>query len=282
MSFDLANVVDTLGVQDVGDGRYHGDSYDIRYHRVFGGQVLGQAICALTAAGAGKTVKSLTHQFVREGDTSLPLEFAVSTVGSGRSFATCTVEVRQGSRIIGMTTANLHVLETGLEQHDTAPDVGAPEDSPLVDLRIVPWETRVVDGIDLEDPAVRPSTYRFWMRASELPDLTDASPQWLHQALLAHASEPSLIGTALLPVEGWSQGDAHVRFTSAVLSHSLWFHQPFRVDEWLLLDQHGPIVTGGRGYGRADVWTVEGRLVASFAQESLIRCVQEDSEASFE
>jgi acyl-CoA thioesterase-2 len=135
-----------------------------------------------------------------------------------------------------------------------------------VDLGMVPWETRVVGDADLGDRSTGPATYQFWMRTPALPD--DPS---LHQALLAHATDLTLIGTALRPVDGLSQADSTVRFHSAVTSHTVWFHQPFRIDEWLLADQHSPVLAGGRAFGRGDIWSQDGRLVASFAQESMIR-----------
>jgi acyl-CoA thioesterase-2 len=131
---------------------------------------------------------------------------------------------------------------------------------------MVPWETRIVGGVSLGDPSVGPAELQLWMRTPSLPD--DVS---LHHALLAHATDLTLIGTALRPVPGLSQADAQVKYASAVTSHSLWFHQDFRMDEWLLLDQKAPILSGGRAFGRGDVWAQDGRLVASFAQESMIR-----------
>jgi acyl-CoA thioesterase-2 len=124
----------------------------------------------------------------------------------------------------------------------------------------------VVDGVDLSAREVGPPTYRFWMRTPPLPDSSA-----LHQALLAYATDLTVIGTALRPADGLSQADSMVRFHSAVTTHALWFHQPLRVDEWLLVDQCSPILAGSRAYGRGDVWSFDGRLLASFAQESMIR-----------
>jgi acyl-CoA thioesterase-2 len=114
------------------------------------------------------------------------------------------------------------------------------------------------------------------MRIPALTDLlTDSTgaddSDWTHQALLAHATDLTVIGTALLPVEGLSQADTGTKFHSAVTSHTLWFHQSFRTDDWVLVDQHSPVLAGSRGWGRGDVWTRDGRLVASFAQESMVR-----------
>ena len=146
------------------------------------------------------------------------------------------------------------------------PKAGEPDDAPVVDLGMIPWETRVVDGVDLAAREVGPPTYQFWMRTPALPD----DPA-VHQAMLAHATDLTLIGTALRPSEGLSQADTMTKFHSAVTSHALWFHQDFRADDWLLVDQHSPVLAGGRAFGRGDVWTRDGALVASFAQESMVR-----------
>jgi acyl-CoA thioesterase-2 len=130
---------------------------------------------------------------------------------------------------------------------------------------MVPWETRLVGGVDLTDRAAAPARLDWWMRAAPVAD-----EPTVHQALLAHATDLTLIGTALRPFDGISQADSTVTIHTAVTSHTLWFHQPFRVDDWLQVSQHSPVVAGGRSYGRGDVFA-GGELVASFAQEAMIR-----------
>jgi acyl-CoA thioesterase-2 len=103
---------------------------------------------------------------------------------------------------------------------------------------------------------------------------TDNDDAWMHQALLAHATDLTVIGTALLPIDGVSQADTGTRIQTAVTSHSLWFHQPFRLNDWLLIDQASPVMSAGRSFGRGDVWTHDGRLVASFAQEAMVRPIR--------
>jgi acyl-CoA thioesterase-2 len=277
MAFDLGNLLDCLDLRGTGEGAYAGDNYDLAYRRVFGGQLLGQTIRALTGTCPDKQVKSLTMQFTREGDPDLPVDLRVDVVQNGRSFATCGVTISQatatGPRTIAVVTASLHVPEDGPERADAAPDVVPPGWAEPRPSSILPWEVRIVDGVDLTDPTVRPPVYRTWMR---IPDLGDHSPldePWVHQALLAHASESTIIGTALLPLEGISQADAQKKFVSAVTSHTVWFHAPVRMDAWLLIDQHSPLMRGHRVFGRADVWTGDGHLVASVAQESMVRFV---------
>ena len=275
VSFD--NLLECLEMRETTPGTYTGANLALEYHRIFGGQILAQTITAATAASGpregtqGKQVKSLVQLFPREGNSELAMNYAVTKHQEGRTFGSTGIVASQTdsegrAKPVSVATLSLHTPEEGFVRQDDAPAVGKPEDAALTDLGMIPWETRVVDGVDLSDRAAAPASYRFWMRTPSVPD----SPA-LHQALLAHATDLTVIGTALRPTEGLSQADTMTKFHSAVTSHSLWFHQPFRVDEWLLVDQCSPILAGGRAYGRGDVWSLDGRLVASFAQESMIR-----------
>jgi acyl-CoA thioesterase-2 len=149
--------------------------------------------------------------------------------------------------------------------------VAPPESAAPVDLAMVPGDTRLVGGVDLADKASGPPQLDWWMRAAAVPD-----DRHVHQALLAHATDLTLIGTALRPFDGISQADSTVTLHTAVTSHSMWFHQPFRVDDWLLLTQHSPVVANGRTFGRGDVFAGE-ELVASFAQEAMVRQIEPPS-----
>jgi acyl-CoA thioesterase II len=270
VSFD--NLRACLDLEEAAPGTYAGANLALDYHRVFGGQILAQTILAATAAaGAGKEVKSLTQLFPREGNSALPMTYVVTKHQEGRTFASTGVVATQTEetgreKTVSVATLSLHTPEDGSLRQDDAPDIGKPESATLTDLGMIPWETRVVDGVELAARDVGPASYRFWMRTPTLPD-TPA----LHQSLLAYATDLTIIGTALRPAEGLSQADTMTRFHSAVTSHSLWFHQPLRVDEWLLIDQVSPVFAGSRAFGRGDVWSLDGRLVASFAQESMIR-----------
>ena len=248
-------------------GTFTGANLDLDYHRVFGGQILAQTILAATAAaGEGKEVKSLTQLFPREGHSDNPMVYAVTKHQEGRTFGSTGVVASQAEKTVSVATVSLHAPEPGTTRQNDAPDVGKPESAVATDLGMIPWETRVVDGVDLSDRSVGPASYQFWMRTPALPDFAA-----LHQALLAYATDLTIIGTALRPAQDLSQADTMTKFHSAVTSHSLWFHQPLRVDDWLLIDQVSPVLAGGRAYGRGDVWSLDGRLVASFAQESMIR-----------
>lgn len=262
----LDGLLACLELGDAGDGAVTGPNLDLDYHRVFGGQILAQALVAAAQASPEKSVKSLHVLFPREGDTSKPLRYEVRPLQEGRTFGTTEVVATQDGKVIAVAVASVHVDEDGVRREDAPPSVGPPEDAELVDLGMVPWETRIAGGVDLGDRGVGDPVLDWWMRTPPL----DADDVAVHQALLAHATDLTVIGTALRPVEGYSQADSTVTLLTAVTSHTLWFHQPFRADAWLQVHQHSPVLAKGRAYGRGDVWAGD-QLVASFAQESMVR-----------
>jgi acyl-CoA thioesterase-2 len=269
--FDLANLIARMELREVASNRYDADNLDLDYRRVFGGQILAQTIESLRRSGEGKSLKSLWQQFPREGDVSLPMTYDVTAHHVGRTFATYGVQATQAGKLISVAAAALHAPEPGLSHPAEMPSVAGPDQARPVVIDMIPWEIRVVSDVDLSSPDVHPPRFQFWMKTPAVTSLGAEDSDWTHQALLAHATDLTIIGTALLPVEGLSQADTGTRFHSAVTSHTLWFHAPFRLDEWVLVDQVAPVLEGSRGFGRGDVWTADGRLVASFAQESMIR-----------
>jgi acyl-CoA thioesterase-2 len=269
MDFDQDDLVACLALAEVEDGVLEGRNLDIGYHRVFGGQILAQIVAATAATSPEKLVKSIHVLFPREGDTSKPMRYRVTKLQDGRTFGSTEVVAEQDGKVISVALVSMHIREDGLHRSDGAPDVGPPEAATEVDLGMVPWESRLVGDVDLTDRAASPPQLDWWMRAAPVPD----APASHHQALLAHATDLTLIGTALRPFDGISQADSTITLHTAVTSHTVWFHQPFRVDAWLQISQHGPVVAGGRSYGRGDVFA-DGELVASFAQEAMIRRIE--------
>jgi acyl-CoA thioesterase II len=265
MPFGQDDLVGCLELTEVEPGVVEGRNLDIGYHRVFGGQILAQVVAAAAAASPDKAVKSVHVLFPREGDTSKPMRYRVSKLQDGRTFGSTEVVAAQDGKVISAALVSMHTVEEGLHRSDGAPSVGPPEEATVVDLGMVPWETRLVGGVDLTDRSASPPQLDWWMRAAAVAD-----ERVVHQALLAHATDLTLIGTALRPFPGISQADSTVTIHTAVTSHTLWFHQPFRVDDWLQVSQHSPVVAGARSYGRGDVFAGD-ELVASFAQEAMIR-----------
>lgn len=255
-----------LELEERSEDRYSAPNIAMPYSRIFGGQLLAQLVALAAETAPGKQVKSLHALFPREGDLQAPVEFEVARLQDGRSFAGRHIAGSQRGRAIVSASVSLHIFEEGPEHQLAPPDLGAPEDAPLVDLSMIPWETRVVGGVDLEARDAGPAELALWMRAPALPEA-----QTVHQALLAHATDLTLIGTALRPLEGLGEADAPERIHTAVTSHTIWFHRDVKLDDWILLRQQSPSVAGGRGFGLGHAFARSGALVASYAQESMIR-----------
>jgi acyl-CoA thioesterase-2 len=247
---------------------FDGISQQLDYHRVFGGQLLGQFIRAASSACPGKAVKSLHAVFAREGRATEPVRYQLTRQHEGRSFASLTITARQPHAVLASAAVSLHTSEDGPENQDCEPVSTLLDEAHRVELGLIPWETRSAD--DLSAAAVGPPRFEVWMR-------TPAVDVGLAPALTAYATDLTLIGTALRPFEGFSHRGNGAQFTSAVTSHTVWFHRQFRTDRWLLLRQHSPVLAHGRCFGRGDVFTEDGVLVASYAQEALLR-FRDDSE----
>lgn len=268
---DLAGFLAALELEPVGELSWRAANMDNPGPVVFGGQILAQTVAAAGHSVPGHSVKSLHTVFARSAAADQPLDIAVETMAKGRSFSSVTVTVSQGERLCARSLVLTETEGEDLIRHSVDPPEGGPESA-------VPsasgeggatswWETRTVDGVDIADPsAVGPARLGVWMR---FPGA--GSDPRVGQALAAYASDGFLIGTALRPHPGFGQSLAHVEFNTTVLTHTLSFHEPFAPDEWLLLDQEAPYAGRGRSYGRAHVWTGDGRLVASFVQDAMIR-----------
>jgi acyl-CoA thioesterase II len=255
--------------EDIGEGgirddvtEFEGRNQRLEYHRVFGGQLLGQLIQIALATCTDKAVKSQHVVFTREGRADEPIRYRATRQHDGRSFANITITASQSRGVVATSSICMHAVEDG-PQHQTIDDVPAvlgPDHRVALDL--IPWETRA--AVDLNAVTTGPPQFEVWMRTP------DVDPQ-LAPALAAYATDLTLIGTALRPVAGVDQRGNGTAFTSAVTSHTMWFHRPFRTDEWLLLRQHSPLLAHGRSFGRGDVLTEDGTLIASYAQEALLR-----------
>jgi acyl-CoA thioesterase-2 len=241
---------------------FEGRNQQLSYHRVFGGQLLAQFVRAASLTCPGKTVKSVHVLFPRAGRPEEPVRYEVERHHEGGTFATLTIGARQAPGVIATASVSLHSGEDGPSHQAVFPVPAVLGAEHRVELDLLPWETR--SAADLDSPKPEPPELDLWMRTPPV------SPE-LAPALTAYATDLSLIGTALRPLEGVSQRDAGTAFTSAVTSHTLWFHRPFRTDGWLLLRQHSPLLAHGRCFGRGDVLAEDGSLMASYAQEALLR-----------
>jgi acyl-CoA thioesterase-2 len=261
---------------------FRGPSRDIGTERVFGGQVLGQAVLAASATVQDRLIHSLHAYFLRAGDPSAPIVYSVDQSRDGGSFSARRVVAIQHGRPIFTLAASFQGPEEGLEHQFEAPDVPTPEEIPThrevdpetlqhlpqklrrwVD-RFGPFEFRRVGDYDPLVPRPEPPSQQIWFRLhGNLPD-----DPVLHRALLAYVSDFQLIGTANLPHGiSWAKGN----LIMASLDHAMWFHREFRMDDWLLYSCDSPNTGGGRGLARGMIFNREGRLLASTAQEGMIR-----------
>ena len=261
---DLLACLDVDASPGSGDDADHfeGRNQQLNYHRVFGGQLLGQFLRIAERLFPDKVVKSQHAVFAKEGRADEPVAYRATRQHEGRSFATVTITATQSRGVIATATVSMHALEDGPQHQDVdpAPPVLGPEH--VVALDLIPWEVRAT--VDLNATTTGAPRFELWMRTPEV----DAA---LAPALTAYATDLTLIGTALRPIDGAGQRGNGTTFTSAVTSHTVWFHRPFRTDDWLLLRQHSPLLAQGRCFGRGDVLTCDGALVASFSQEALLR-----------
>jgi len=248
--------------EDAAAARYVGENLPLDYHRLFGGQLLAQFVQAARLACPDKGIKSLHALFPRAGQADERVVYDVTRVHEGGTFATLTITARQQKGVLATASVSLHKVEEGPDYQRVVKVPTVPDETHRVTQDLLPWDTRSTDDLDSRD--VAPPEYELWLRTPEVDPA-------LAPALTAYATDLTLIGTALRAVEGVCQHDAGTAFTSAVTSHSVWFHRPLRTDDWLLLRQHGPILAHGRSFGRGDVLTGDGALVASYAQEALVR-----------
>lgn len=266
---DLDELVKVLDLETVAEGRFRGQNFVSGLGGVvFGGQLLAQSIVAAATVDPTKEVKSIHTVFARGGAPDQPLDIDVDTMHVGRALASATVTVRQGERLCTRSLVLLSAVEPDLIRHAAdAPDVGTPEDAQPSGAEGGFWEIRVVGGVDISDPdAVGPPELAAWVR---FPGAVAHGV--LGQALLAYATDGFLIGTAMRPHPGIGQSMAHVSISTSVLSHTLTFHEPVDAGEWHLLAHESPYAGRGRTYGRANIFTSDGRLVGSFVQDNMVR-----------
>jgi acyl-CoA thioesterase len=266
---ELSELLDVLDLEQVGEGRFRAENFsDGPGGVVFGGQLLAQAIVAGASIDPSKEVKSIHTVFARGGAMDKPLDIEVDAMHTGRALSSATVTIRQGDRLCTRSLVLLSAVEPDLIRHSVDfPEVPNPENTPAGPEMGGFWEVRVVDGVDLTDPAVvGPPELFVWVR---FPGAEATGV--IGQALLAYATDGFLIGTAMRPHEGVGYALAHVSISTSVLSHTLTFHEPIDAGQWYLLAHESPYAGRGRSYGRANIFDVDGRVVASFVQDNMIR-----------
>jgi acyl-CoA thioesterase-2 len=282
MACRLTDLLALLELEPIETSIFRGQSRDIGTPQVFGGQVLGQALAAASRTVEGRAVHSLHAYFLKRGDVQAPIIYEVDRARDGGSFSNRRVTaIQHGQQIFNMT-ASFQVPESGLEHQVEMPRVPGPDELRDLDVlareregdlpprlqRLLQWErpvhVRPVDPRQFLERDLRAPAKYLWMKTTE-PMPPDSM---LHQALLAYISDFELLGTTTLPhgLHATREG-----LQMASLDHAMWFHRPARLDEWLLFALDSPAAAGGRGLSRGYVFTADGRLVATLAQEGLMR-----------
>jgi acyl-CoA thioesterase-2 len=279
----LDELLTLLRLEPIEERIFRGQSQDLGWGNVFGGQVLGQALSAAArTVPPDRIVHSLHAYFLRTGDARRPIVYEVDPIRDGSSFTTRRVVAVQGGHAIFSLSASFQKEEPGLEHATDMPDVPGPEGllseleiarrhadfipEPLRAMALAdrPIEIRPVQRVNLLDPKPAPPRRQLWYRATgQLPD----DPA-MHRYLLAYASDFNFLITAMLPHGvSWLTPGMQV----ASLDHAIWFHRPFRMDDWLLYDVESPSAGGARGLVSGRFYRRDGALVASVMQEGLIR-----------
>ncbi|MHB1585125.1 MAG: acyl-CoA thioesterase [Acidimicrobiales bacterium] len=267
-----------LELEPAGDGRFVAHNLTSTPGSVvFGGQLLAQTVVAAATADPSKEVKSVHTVFARGGSLGQDLEIEVEPMHLGRALGSATVTIRQGERLCTRSLVLLSAAEPDLIRHQPeVPDVGGPEHAAPSGGESAFWEIRVVGGADIADPAaVGPATLDVWVRFPGAVGGDSVDADTVGRAVIAYSSDGFLIGTAMRPHEGFGQSLAHVAFSTSVLTQTLTFHEPVVPDAWYLLSHESPYAGRGRSYGRAHVFAEDGRLVASFVQDNMIRSFPE-------
>jgi len=282
MSYDIGDLLDLLDLEPIEVNIYRGRNRDIGSGRVFGGQVMAQAlVAAQRTVDDDRIVHSVHGYFILPGDLAAPIVYFVDRLRDGKSFTTRRVTAIQHGQAVFNMSASFHRREEGLEHQLEMPDAPAPE-SLTSEIELVraraellpsavrdvvtqdrPFDFRLID-LDPYDESVRAPRRELWVRAiGDMPD-----DLLSHQAALAYASDYGLLATTVLP---HGIGIRNPKLQAATLDHAIWFHRPFRIDDWLFYAMDSPAAAGARGFARGSIFTRDGVLVASVAQEGLIR-----------
>ncbi len=279
----LEELLRLLELEEIEENIFRGQSQDMGFKNVFGGQVLGQALSAASyTVPADRSAHSLHAYFLRPGDATKPIVYIVENMRDGKSFATRRVKAVQKGQPIFFMSASFQREEIGFEHQDRMPEVPGPggiasememaksiaDQIPLnIREKILcdkPIEMRPVNPVNPFDPEKMPAQKYVWFRTiNALPD--DAAT---HRYMLAYASDFNLVSTSLYP-HGHTFWEPEVQ--AASLDHAMWFHRPFRMDQWLLYAIDSPNASQARGMSIGRVFTQDGQLVATAAQEGLIR-----------
>lgn len=279
----IDSVLEHLDLEQIETNIFRGISESLGPPRVFGGQVIGQALIAALRTVEGRPCHSLHGYFLRPGDPSIPIIYEVDRIRDGKSFTTRRIVAIQKGEAIFTMSASFQVMESGLTHQVDMPDVPRPDELPSEEevfaarkndypeemlramMRDRPVEMKRVEDVNYLNPVKREPSQHIWFRSKK--KLGDDIAH--HQCLLAYASDMGLLSTATLPHgQSWMTG-----LMTASLDHAMWFHREFSFDEWVLVAMDSPGAAGSRGFNRGNMFALDGTLIASVAQEGLMRVV---------
>ncbi|KGJ88095.1 acyl-CoA thioesterase II [Thalassotalea sp. ND16A] len=283
MSQVLDDLLTLLKLEQLDDNLFLGQSQDLGFPAVFGGQVIGQALSAAKETVAeNRALHSFHSYFLLPGNAHKPITYLVDVTRDGRSFSARRVQAMQNGKVIFNLMASFQIIETGFEHQDVMPDVMGPEGlASMLELQLQhkdkipqamhdtvfaerPIEFRPIKQYDWLNPEKSSASNQVWMKAKgKMPaDLR------VHKYVLGYASDYNFLPTAVHPHgrSVWSKN-----FQIATIDHAMWFHRDFRFDDWLLYDIDSPSASGGRGLVRGKIYNRQGQLVASTIQEGVIR-----------
>jgi len=279
----LSQLLDLLSLEKIEDGIYRGNSQDLGFGRVYGGQVIGQALSAAKQTLDEQwAINSFHCYFLRMGDSAKPIVYDVESIRDGRSIATRRIKAIQYGKPIFYLTASFNLPDQAFD-HQAPMPVVAPPEGLMSEVDIArkfehlipeqvraqftsdkPIEIRPVEAVNIANPQKMAPVRHVWMRANgQLPD-----DLRVHKSLLAYASDFSMLAVAAQP-HGVSFMTPDLQM--ATIDHSMWFHRDFRFDDWLLYQIESPSTSGGRGFVTGRIYDRQGRLVASTAQEGVLR-----------
>ncbi|WP_448213986.1 acyl-CoA thioesterase II [Colwellia sp. MEBiC06753] len=283
MSQVLDDLLSLLKLETIEQGIYRGQSQDLGFKALFGGQVMGQALSAAQeTVETERQVHSLHSYFLRAGDASKPVVYEVEELRNGRSFSARRIQAIQNGKTIFYMTASFQAPEVGLDHQDSMPEVPNPEEvSSYQDfifehqdilpekirgkfLSEKPIEIKPIDQYNWVNPEKMPAKCNMWIKTNgDLPD-----DLRIHTNMLAYTSDFHFLPTALFP-HGQTHWNPNLQI--ATIDHTMWFHRPFRFDDWLLYVIDSPSATSGRGLVKGQIFNRQGELVASTMQEGVIR-----------
>ncbi|UBM58146.1 acyl-CoA thioesterase II [Marinilongibacter aquaticus] len=275
-------LIDLLELQKKGDYIFEGQNYQAPWKRVFGGQVLAQSLsAAYKTVPEDRIAHSFHAYFILGGDIAIPIDYEVEDLRNGGSFTTRRVVAKQNGEVIFIASFSFQKVQEGFDHQVDMPDVAGPENlksdedfakryklfvpqSLFEAIHSRPFDFKPVEKVSITDTKTKPPFKHIWFKAKETID----GPLSLHQRLLAYVSDYNLLQTATLP---HTKGPIPKDLFIASLDHAMWFHRDFRIDEWLLYALDSPSASNSRGFTRGNIFTQNGKLVASVVQEGLIR-----------